>query len=53
MNLSVQLVICIKRERLNLYEDIIKDAQMIGITAGASTPQIIIDKVIEKIKKGN
>lgn len=35
---------------LNLYEDLFKNAQNIGITAGASTPQIIIDKVINKIK---
>ncbi len=29
--------------------DIVKKAQSIGITAGASTPQIVINKVIEKI----
>ncbi|MCQ2753735.1 MAG: 4-hydroxy-3-methylbut-2-enyl diphosphate reductase [bacterium] len=38
---------------LNLYQNVLQTANTIGITAGASTPQIIIDKVIEKIKKGN
>ena len=33
-----------------LKEDLFKNANNIGITAGASTPQIIIDKVINKIK---
>ena len=35
-----------------LNEDLFVNANNIGITAGASTPQIIIDKVISKIKKG-
>ena len=35
-----------------LDEDLFKNINNIGITAGASTPQIIIDKVINKIKKG-
>ena len=34
-----------------LNEESIKGVQSIGITAGASTPQSIIDKVIEKIKE--
>ena len=33
------------------FEDLIKSSKEIGITAGASTPQNIIDNVIEKIKK--
>lgn len=33
-----------------LNEDLLKDAESIGITAGASTPQGIIDKVIDKIR---
>jgi len=37
---------------ISAYKDIIKDAKTVGITAGASTPQLIIDKVIENIKKG-
>ena len=35
-----------------LNEDLFKGVNNIGITAGASTPQVIIDKVINKIKKG-
>ena len=35
-----------------LEEDFLKNVNNIGITAGASTPQIIIDKVINKIKGG-
>lgn len=34
-----------------LDKELIKGVQSIGITAGASTPQSIIDKVIEKIKE--
>lgn len=37
---------------LDNYKDIIQNAHQIGITAGASTPQNIIDKVIENIKGG-
>ncbi len=37
---------------LEEYKDLFKDVKNIGITAGASTPQVIIDKVIEKIKGG-
>ena len=36
---------------LEEFEGLIKTSQEIGITAGASTPQNIIDNVIEKIKK--
>jgi 4-hydroxy-3-methylbut-2-enyl diphosphate reductase len=35
---------------LDLYEDLIEKSQKISVTAGASTPQNVIDKVIEKIK---
>ena len=35
-----------------LNEDLYRNANNIGITAGASTPQVIIDKVINKIKGG-
>lgn len=38
-------------EELALYEDLIKNAQNISITAGASTPEDIIQKVIEKLNK--
>ncbi len=37
---------------LEEYKDLFKNVNNIGITAGASTPQVIIDKVIEKIKGG-
>ena len=36
---------------LKEFEGLIKTSKEIGITAGASTPQNIIDNVIEKIKK--
>lgn len=35
-----------------LNKDLLKDAKSIGITAGASTPESIINNVIEKIKGG-
>ncbi len=38
-------------EELEKYEDLIKNSQKISITAGASTPQNIIEKVIERIEK--
>ena len=37
---------------LNNYENLIQSSENIGITAGASTPQNIIDKVVNQIKKG-
>lgn len=37
---------------LDNYKELINKAQKIGITAGASTPQNIIEKVIKKIEKG-
>ena len=39
-------------EELQNYIALIKNAQKISITAGASTPQEVIEKVIEKIRKG-
>ena len=36
---------------LDIYNNIIKSAKEIGITAGASTPQNIINKVIENLNK--
>ncbi len=36
-------------EELNKYEDLIKNAQNIGVTAGASTPDNIINNVIKKL----
>ena len=36
---------------LNKYIELFDEVEKIGITAGASTPQKIIDKVIQKIKK--
>lgn len=35
---------------LDRYKDLIKNAQKIGITAGASTPQSIIEKVVAKLE---
>lgn len=37
-------------EELQEFEDFIKNAQNISITAGASTPQNVIDMVIQRIK---
>ena len=37
---------------LEYYSDIINKSEKIAVTAGASTPQIIIDNVITKLKKG-
>lgn len=37
-------------EELENYNDLIKNAQNIGITAGASTPDSIIENVINKLK---
>lgn len=37
---------------LEEYSDLIKGAEKIAVTAGASTPQNIIDNVITKLKKG-
>ena len=36
-------------EELNKYENLIKNAQNIGVTAGASTPDNIINNVIKKL----
>lgn len=40
-------------EELDNYTDIVKNAKNIGVTAGASTPDYIINKVIEKLSKGD
>ena len=37
---------------LDNYKELIRKSQKIGITAGASTPQNVIENVINKIKKG-
>lgn len=37
-------------DELSLYEDLIKSSSKIGVTAGASTPQNVIDEVIEKLR---
>ena len=37
-------------QELDNYKDLIKKSQKISITAGASTPDSVIEKVIEKIK---
>ena len=36
-------------EELEKYDDLIKNAQNIGVTAGASTPDAIIENVINKL----
>ena len=38
-------------EELDAYKDLIKNSQNISITAGASTPQNLINKVIENIQR--
>ncbi len=38
-------------EELKNYEELIKKAQNIGVTAGASTPDAIIENVIEKLNQ--
>ncbi len=37
---------------LDNYIDLIQNAQNIGVTAGASTPDYIINKVLDKLSKG-
>jgi len=37
-------------QEIDMYEDLINKANNIGVTAGASTPEYIINEVIEKIK---
>lgn len=39
-------------KELNMYKDVISNANNIAITAGASTPQTIIENVINKLKGG-
>ena len=39
-------------KELELYKDIILDANNISITAGASTPEMIIQNVINKLEGG-
>jgi len=40
-------------DELEMYPDIIEKSQNIGVTAGASTPQYLIEKVINKLKGEN
>lgn len=40
-------------EELDLFKDLIKNAQKIAVTAGASTPQDIIEKVINYLNEGD
>ncbi|MBQ8168808.1 4-hydroxy-3-methylbut-2-enyl diphosphate reductase [bacterium] len=39
-------------DELKRFEDLIESSQKISITAGASTPQNVIEEVIDKISKG-
>ena len=39
-------------DELDNYKDLISNAQNISITAGASTPQNVIEKVLNKLEKG-
>ena len=41
-----------KEDELQNFEELIESSQKISITAGASTPQEVIEKVINKISKG-
>lgn len=51
LNNLVQTIHIENVNELDCYKNIIKNAETIGITAGASTPQIIIDNVIKYIKE--
>ena len=48
---TVQTIHIENVNELDSYKNLIKKADTIGITAGASTPQIIIDNVIKYIKE--
>ena len=48
---TVQTIHIESVNELDNYKNLIKKAETIGITAGASTPQIIIDNVIKYIKE--
>ena len=37
-------------DELNRYDDLIKKSKNISITAGASTPQDVIENVVKKLK---
>ena len=39
-------------DELDNYKDLINNAQNISITAGASTPQNVIERVLNKLEKG-
>ena len=39
-------------DELDLYKDLIEKSENISITAGASTPQSVIERVVRKIKQG-
>ena len=41
------------QDELDLYKDIIKKSINIGVTAGASTPDSIINEVIKKLENTN
>lgn len=49
-NITTTIHIELAKE-LDFYEELIKKSQNIGISAGASTPQNIIDEVINEIKR--
>ena len=39
-------------DELDKYKDLVANSQNISITAGASTPQNVIEKVLDKLRKG-
>ena len=39
-----------KAQELEKYKDLIEHSQNIGVSAGASTPQNVIDEVVNKLK---
>ena len=41
------------KDELKNYKEIIEKAQSIGITAGASTPQNVINEIINEVEKGD
>jgi len=51
LNPMVKTIHIDTQEELDLYQDIIINAKTIGVTAGASTPEYVIQQVITKISE--
>lgn len=48
-NAKSETILIETSDELEKYKNILDKAQKIGVTAGASTPEYVIDKVIKKI----